>query len=143
MLLISLLLISSFAEAQIFRCETVDGLVFSDTPCSKQAEVVDVENGSSGISGGPSEEVKAELEQKKADRAEQREQARELQATRAAQQPVYVPVPVEQSVIYPGDWPWRPRPHPRPPRPRPQPVQPTLPPMLPDSGGGTIRFPRR
>lgn len=138
-LLSLLLIVTVSAEAQIFRCDTPNGLVFSDTPCSGQAEVVDVVNGSSGISGGPSDEVKAELEQKKADRAEEREEARKLQASQV-QQPVYVPTPVDQSVIYPGVWPWRPgvRPHPRPPRPRPKPVEP----ILPDSGNGTIRFPR-
>jgi len=143
-LLITLLLTAASAEAQIFRCETPDGLIFSDSPCSAEAEVVNVDNVSAGISGGPSEEVKAELAEKKAQRAEEREQARKLRASQPPQ-PVYLPAPAGQTVIYPGYWPWRPdyRPHPEPPGPQPKPEPYARPPLLPDSDGSLIRIPKR
>lgn len=137
-------LVAVSAQAQIFRCDTQQGLVFSDTPCSAEAEVVTIENDSSGISGGTSDEVRAQLAQKKEQRAQEREQARKLRASRPPS-PVYVPVPVEQTVIYPGVWPWRPghRPHPRPPRPQPKPERTGITPLLPGSGGSLIRIPER
>ena len=143
--LLIILAFVSTAEAQIYRCETPAGTVFSDTRCSSQAELMTVEDLSSGIEGGPSEAVVAELDKKRAQREEDRQEARKLRATQASQQPLYVPAPVEQTVVYPGLWPWRPgpRPHPRPPHARPKPAQPSLPPDLPVSGGGTIQFPRR
>lgn len=142
-LLVTMLLFIASAEAQIFRCETQQGLVFSDTPCSAEAEIVDVESDSSGITAGTSDEVLAQLAQKKEQRALEREQARKL---KASQQPVYMPAPVEQTVIYPGIWPYRPsyRPYPRPPRQQPNPGQGGRPPMLlPESGGSLLQIPKR
>lgn len=143
-LLITISLVAAAAEAQIYRCETPAGPVFSDNCCSAEAEVVIVEIDSAAISGGTSDEVRAELVLKKAQRAEAQEQARKLRASQPPQ-PVYLPVRAEKTVVYPGYWPWRPgyRPHPRHPRPQPKPEQPARPPLLPDTGGSVIRIPKR
>lgn len=135
------------AQAQIYRCDTATGVEFSEEPCGESAEVVQLEESTSGINGGPPEEVVEELAEKKAQRAEDREKRLEA----AARAPRYLPNPspqviVQQQGYYPG-YLWGPnRPHKpnrpvrppyqRPPPPRPQPVPPS-------NGGNMVLKPLR
>jgi hypothetical protein len=128
------------ADSEIYRCETPDGLVFSDEPCSDAAQLIEVEDHSSGISGGPPEEVRNYL----AEQRDAREQERKdrLQARAMAPPPAPPPqiITVEQPVFYPGYW-WRPQ---RPPHHRPKPERPQRPvePPGPPTSGNVMR-PRR
>ena len=125
-----LLLAVATAEAQIYRCETAQGPVFTDSPCGAQAEVVTLADESSGISLGPSEEVRDYLDSQRAERAAEREERQRMPPAQAA-----APVgPVEnRSYGYPVYWPRNHRPN-RPNRPRPErPIAPP-PPDIPDSG---------
>lgn len=130
-LFIALILAVPAAEAQIYRCETPDGTVFADEPCGEGAKVVTIEEDSSGITAGPPEEVRGYLVRKREERADEQEARQRAQAAQPPG-PVYVPVPVEQPVIYPGYW-WR---HPRPHPPRPEP-----PPEPPPDPGSVLRLP--
>ncbi len=137
-LLPALVLVSSFAEAQIYRCETPQGLVFSDMPCGEQAELVSIEEDSSGIAPGPQQETREYLAQKREERAEARKENAQLRATRP-QTPVVVPE--QQPVVYPAYWPAYRNPQ-RPIR-RPGPGRPSRPIVDPDIGGTVIRRPDR
>lgn len=123
-------LLASAVQAQIYRCDTSEGVEFSDEPCGKSAEVVQLEENTSGISGGPPEAVRKDLAEKKAQRAQDREERREAAALAERTRPAPpVQVLVEQPVFYPGYW-WRPNrpgrpPHSRPPPDRPQPRPPS------------------
>jgi len=72
MILLTLFLLaaSSLATAQIYKCEGPDGPVYSDRECGPDAASVELAK-TSGISG-VSDETKAELAQKKAQREEER-----------------------------------------------------------------------
>jgi hypothetical protein len=127
-----LLALATAAQAQIYRCETADGVEFSDEPCGKDATVVHLEEATSGISGGPPEVVRQQLADKKAQRAEDRE--KRLEALARAPQPAPAPpVIIQQPVFYPGYW-WRPN---LPPHHRPLPGPPKPPP--PDRGNPVLR----
>jgi hypothetical protein len=113
--------------AAIYRCETPDGPVFSDQKCDDNAEIVTLGDQSQGLGGGPSEEVRDYLDQKRQERAAQREKAAQLRPAQA--QPSVTPStqPTENADLLPGYVrPIRPivRPRPRPEQPR-----------SPDSGG--------
>lgn len=127
------------AHGQIYRCETAQGIVFSDSPCSDEAEVVELEEDTAGISGGPPEHVRTYLAEKRDERAEDRE-ARQERRIRDAQRQARQPVTLQREVIVPGYWPGYPRPRPPINRPRP-PDRPTRPP--PDTGSpGNVMRPR-
>jgi hypothetical protein len=64
------LLISPMAIAEIYKCDGPDGPVYSDMKCGPGAATVKIAH-TSGVSG-VSDETKAELAQKKANRAEDR-----------------------------------------------------------------------
>ncbi len=126
-------LVPCLAAAQIYRCETPQGLVFADAPCGETSEVVELEESTSGISGGPSEEVREYLALKRQERSDERQARREAAAAAAAAAPPPQPVVIEQPVAYPGFWGRYPRPRPpgnRPPRPE-RPIAP-----VPDPGSG-------
>lgn len=115
------------ARAEIYRCETPKGVVFSDRECGESAELVTLENDSAGIAIGPSDEVRERLAEQRAERAEERA----ARAERRANQPPPPPAPVviERRVGYPYWWGNRP-PVLRPPPERPRP--PIQPPLRPD-----------
>jgi hypothetical protein len=132
------------AEDKIYRCETDEGIVFSDRACGESAEVVEIESSSAGIDIGPPDEVREKLARNREARAEAwAEQQKAL--AQAPPPPPVQPVIIERQVGYP--W-WglpgfgRP-PGARPPlRPRPEPpvAPPVRPPLRP--GGGDVLRPR-
>lgn len=139
-LLFLLALLAGSVQAQIYRCETADGVEFSDEPCGKSAQVVQLEESTSGISGGPPDAVREELAEKKARRAEQREQRREAAARAPRPQPAPpAQVIVEQPAFYPGYW-WRPNRPGRPPHHRPLP-SPSPQPRPPANNGNSVLKP--
>ena len=132
-------------SAQIYRCETPQGIVFSDKECGSEASVVELAEESHGLGGGPSEEVREYLEQKRQERAEARELARQFAPSQPSSAPVVQSQPVETVALLPGYLrPVRPgRPGVKP-RPRPLPERPTRPgPGSGDTGGATVIRPQR
>lgn len=69
-IVIASLLISPMAIAKIYKCDGPDGPVFSDRECGPGAATVELAD-TSGLSG-VSDETKADLARKKAERAEAR-----------------------------------------------------------------------
>lgn len=69
-----LLAAPALASAQIYRCDTPRGPVFSDERCGEEASLVTVTDESAGLGGGPPEEVREYLARKRQERAEQRRQ---------------------------------------------------------------------
>lgn len=140
-LLTVLLLAAPAVQAEIYRCDGPQGPVYADKPCSEQAEVVTVDEASSGISMGPSEEVRDYLASQREERASEREERQRMQAARPA---APVTVPVYESEGYPVYWPNAGYPNrpirPRPPRPGPEP--PIVDGPGPGNGGSLVR-PRR
>ena len=134
------LLIPLVVSAQIYRCDTPEGPVFSDEMCGTEARLVELEEDSQGLGGGPSEEVREYLDQKRQERAEERESARQVPPLQPA--PATPSQPVENVALLPGYLrPVRPgRPIAKP-RPRPLPEKPPSPGSGADSGGSssTIR----
>lgn len=127
-----LVLIAPLAQAQIYKCEGAEGPVYSDRPCSDQAEIVTVRDSSSGIAPGPSDEAKQYLADKRDQRASDRAQRASAPASNQPQAPVVVSD--GQDYGYPVYWPaYGNRPN-RPPRPKPEP-----PIVQPDPGGSVIR----
>jgi hypothetical protein len=119
---ICLVLAPVIAQAQIFRCDTEAGPVFSDEKCGVDAQLVILEQDSAGVASGPPEEVRQYLRMRNQERAEQREDAIEQARLRPATKIVQVPVPQQHSNHFPGYWyPQRPG-HPvhRPVRPIPE-----------------------
>lgn len=120
-----LLMTALEAQAQIYRCETAEGLVYSDQRCSAEASEVQLAEDSQGLGGGPSEEVRAYLDQKRQERAEQRENAAQRAQEPSTTVIVQPAQPAEPAALLPGYLrPVRPvhpivRPRPRPERPRP------------------------
>ena len=117
--------------AQIYRCDTPEGVVFSDRECGEEAEVVELTEETAGISVGPSEEVRERLEEQKQERAE----ARAALAEQRANQPAPAPAPIiierpGYPAFAPGFWGNRP-PALRPPPPL-RPIPPVAPPVRPD-----------
>jgi hypothetical protein len=115
-------------QAQIYRCETPQGVVFADTPCGAEAAVVELRQETAGVSIGPGEEVREYLAQRRTERSEQREARLQAQASADAQ-PAPQVITVQQPLLAPGFWPGYFRPRPplnRPDRPG-QPNQPARP----------------
>ncbi len=65
---VTMLAVASAASAEVYKCDGPDGPVYSDRKCGPDATSVEFAD-TSGISG-VSDEVKAELARKKAERAE-------------------------------------------------------------------------
>lgn len=68
-ILLCLLVLPVTVQGQIYRCDTPAGLVFSDERCGEDASLVIVSDESSGLGGGPPEEVREYLDQKRQERA--------------------------------------------------------------------------
>lgn len=114
----ALLLVAPAANGQVYRCDTPQGVVFSDERCGEQAQVVEFEEDSSGVTIDPPEEVSDYLEQKREQREEAREQYRDSIAS--APPPVLYPVPEQPYRYYDYRYPvFYPPIHPRPPIQRP------------------------
>jgi len=115
-----MLLLPALAQAQIYRCDTPQGPVFSDERCGSEAQVVELREETTGLGGGPSEEVRAYLDQKREERADKRQNAPPPFAKNQAE-PVEVqtqpPVVYGVNRPYPGRRPARPIERPRPSRP--------------------------
>lgn len=138
-----LLLAAGAAHAEIYRCETEQGPVFSDRPCAADAQTVTVQDSSAGISDGPSDEERAYLAQKRDERAAERAQ-RQQEAVQSS--PAPQPYTIDSyDEGYPYWWNRPVPPRPRPPRPRPpDPDQPDTLPSLPDvPGSGSVLRPGR
>lgn len=60
------------AGAQVYKCETPQGVVFSDRECGDKAEVVEVKDTSGGVGVPLSDELLNDLQVKKAERAQRR-----------------------------------------------------------------------
>lgn len=119
----ALLLTPVTVLAQVYRCDTPQGVVFSDERCGEQAEVVEFDQDSSGVTIDPPEQVSDYLVRKREEREEAREAYRESLA--ASPPPVIYPAPYPE--YYPvyrrpifGP-PFHPHPPVRPPRPEPPP----------------------
>jgi len=109
------LLAPALGFAQIYRCDTPQGTTFSDFPCSQAATVVELQEDSAGLGGGPSEEVRKYLAEKREERAKERADDR-LQASPA---PVVQPDPNRENPT----WQYWPRPIQQPTQ-RPKPERP-------------------
>ena len=134
----ALALVASFTEAQIYRCETSQGPVFSDTLCGDQAELITIEDDSSGITPGPPDETREYLAQKREERAEARKEKTQAQVFRAQNPVVH---PEQQLVEYPAYWPagryWHRPIH------RPRPARPSRPIVNPGISDNVLRIPYR
>jgi len=116
-----LLLAPALAQAQIYRCDTPQGPVFSDERCGSEAQVVQMKDESTGLGGGPSAEVRAYLDKKREQRAEKRQNAPAVTSAQQAE-PAQAP---QQVIVYPVNRPYAGRPN-RPGKPvhRPRPDRP-------------------
>jgi hypothetical protein len=127
---------------EIYRCETEDGVVFTDLECAGegQGERVTLAPDTAGITPGPPDEVREYLARKREERAEALRKEWEWAARQPA--PTPAPVVIERRVGYPYGWGgygYRP---PRPPlRPEPPIAPPVRPPQRP--GGGDVLRPLR
>lgn len=126
LILIALILIAFTrgAVAEIYRCDGPDGPIFSDQKCGPDAANVELAD-TSGLTG-VTDEIKAELAQKKADREREREEIRKLNKNRTVINNQYTTVNTQPY----GNWLnpyWRPRPEkPKPPVVKPKPLPSTL-----------------
>lgn len=125
--LISLILlaISPLASARIYKCDGPDGPVYTDLKCGPDAESIEVSD-SSGLSG-VSDETKAELASRKAEREQVREEARKRGNNKTVINNQYTTINTEPA----GRWlyprPWKPRPEkPEKPEVSPRPLPSTL-----------------
>ena len=138
LLYFALALVASLTEAEIYRCETSQGPVFSDMLCGNQAELITIEDDSSGITSGPTEETREYLAQKREERAEARKEKARAQVFRA-RNPVVLPEqrPVENPAYWPADRYWR--------RPinRPRPDRPSRSIVNPGINDNFLRIPNR
>lgn len=129
------LLAPNFGVAQIYRCDTPEGPVFSDSKCGSEARQVIMREESRGLGGGPSEEVLAYLEQKRRERAEEREKAPLFTPRDAPAAPAPEGRPTDRVILLPANA--RPvRPVPRPASP---PERPPLDEEIPGDGSTLVR----
>lgn len=100
--------VSPLATAQIYRCDGPDGPVYTDRKCSPDAKSIEVTD-SSGLTG-VSDETKAELAAKKAQREQAREESLKLNNNRTVINNQFTTINTEPE----GRWlyprPWRPKP---------------------------------
>jgi hypothetical protein len=126
LILIALILIAFTrgSVAEIYRCDGPDGPIFSDHKCGPDAANVELAD-TSGLTG-VTDEIKAELAQKKADREREREEIRKLNNNRTVINNQYTTVNTQPY----GGWLnpyWRPKPEkPKPPVVKPKPLPSTL-----------------
>jgi len=120
-----IMVISPWTTAQIYKCDGPDGPVYTDRVCGPDAERVELSE-TSGLSG-VSDETKAELAAKKADRELAREEERKRNSNSTVINNQYTTINTEPA----GRWlyprPWRPIPE-RPEKPvvTPKPLPSTL-----------------
>lgn len=119
------LAITPVASAQIYKCDGPDGPIYTDRKCGPDAANVEISE-SSGLSG-VSEETKAELAQKKADREQARAEDRNLKKNRTVINNQYTTVNTEPAGRWLNRPYWRPKPErPKPPEVTPRPLPSTL-----------------
>ena len=125
---LTLMAFSPWAVAETYRCDGPDGPIFSDQKCGPDAASVELAD-TSGLTG-VTDEIKAELAQKKADREREREEIRKLDNNRTVINNQYTTVNTQPY----GNWlyPYR---RPKPEKPKP----PVLKPKPLPSTGGRIR----
>ena len=99
---------SPMATAQIYKCDGPDGPIYTDRECGPGSESVELSD-TSGLSG-VSDETKAELAARKADREQAREEERKRNNNRTVINNQYTTINTEPA----GRWlyprPWRPKP---------------------------------
>ena len=110
------------ASAQIFKCDGPNGPIYTDRECGPDATNVEIAE-SSGLSG-VSEETKAELAKRKADREQARAEDRKLKKNRTVINNQYTTVNTEPA----GRWLNRPYWGSKPVKPKPPEVTPRSPP---------------
>ena len=116
------LVFTPVASAQIYKCDGPDGPIYTDRVCGPDAANVEISE-SSGLSG-VSDETKAGLAKRKADREQARAEDRKLKSNRTVINNQYTTVntePVGRWLNHPY---WRPRPE----KPKPPQVTPRSPP---------------
>ena len=116
------LVFTPVASAQIYKCDGPDGPIYTDRECGPDAANVEISE-SSGLSG-VSDETKAGLAKRKADREQARAEDRKLKSNRTVINNQYTTVntePVGRWLNHPN---WRPRPE----KPKPPQVTPRSPP---------------
>ena len=110
------------ASAQIYKCDGPNGPIYTDRECGPDAANVEIKE-SSGLSG-VSEETKAELAKRKADREQARAEDRKLKKNRTVINNQYTTINTEPA----GRWLNRPYWGPKPEKPKPPQVAPRSPP---------------
>jgi hypothetical protein len=121
---LNLVAFTPLAFAEIYRCDGPDGPIFSDKKCGPDAASVELVD-TSGLTG-VTEEIKAELAQKKADREREREEIRKLNNNRTVINNQYTTVNTQPYGHWPNPY-WRPKPEkPKPPLLKPKPLPSTL-----------------
>ena len=119
-----MLAISPLATAQIYKCDSPDGPIYTDRKCGPDATSVEVAD-TSGLSG-VTDETKAELAARKAEREQAREERRQRGNNETVINNQYTTVNTQPY----GGWLnpyWRPRPEkPKPPVVKPKPLPSTL-----------------
>ena len=126
---LTLVAITPVATAEIFKCDGPDGPIYSDRKCGPGASNVELSD-TSGLTG-VSDETKAELAVKKADREQAREERRKLNNNRTVINNQYTTINTEPT----GRWlyPYR----------RPRPERPEIPEVSPRPLPSTLGRPRR
>ena len=99
-----ILAISPLATAQIYKCDGPDGPIFTDRKCGPDAKSVEVSD-SSGLSG-VTDETKAELAARKAEREQAREENRKRGNNKTVINNQYTTVNTEPAGrwLYPRSW---------------------------------------
>lgn len=125
-----ILAISPVATAEIYKCDGPDGPIFTDRKCGPDAKSVELLD-SSGLSG-VSDETKAELAARKAEREQAREESRKRGDNRTVINNQYTTVNTEPAGrwLYPRSY-------------RPKPVKPEKPEVSPRPLPSTLGRPRR
>ena len=116
------LAITPVASAQIYKCDGPNGPIFTDRVCGPDAASVEIAD-TSGLSG-VSDETKAELAKRRADREQARAENRKLKSNRTVINNQYTTINTEPAgrwLNYPY---WRPKPE----KPEPPQVTPRAPP---------------
>ena len=127
---LTILAFTPMATAEIYKCDGPDGPIFSDQKCGPDAANV-ILSDSSGLTG-VSDETKAELAARKAQREQAREEARKLDNNRTVINNQYTTINTEPA----GRWLNYPYP-------RPKPEKPPTPELRPTPLPGTLGRPRK
>ena len=127
---LAILAISPLATAQIYKCDGPDGPIYTDRKCGPDAKSVELLD-SSGLSG-VSDETKAELAARKAEREQAREESRKRGDNRTVINNQYTTVNTEPvgRWLYPRSY-------------RPKPGKPEKPEVSPRPLPSTLGRPRR